>query len=51
MAKIQTIVRALIIHDDKVLLAHGKKYSHTYLPGGHFKLGECMEDTLKSEIH
>jgi 8-oxo-dGTP diphosphatase len=44
------LVRAIIVADGKVLLAHQKGAGNTYLPGGHVDLGERAESALVREI-
>ena len=45
-------VRAVIIHDDKLLIMHRNKFGHQYdtLPGGNIELGESPEGALQREI-
>ena len=43
-------VRAVIVRDNKVLLAHTKGAANTFLPGGHIELGEKAEEALAREI-
>ncbi len=44
------LVRGIIYKDGKVLLAHQKGASHTFLPGGHIGMGEPAEAALVREI-
>lgn len=43
-------VRAVMVKDHKVLLAHVKGAVNTFLPGGHIELGEKAEEALVREI-
>jgi 8-oxo-dGTP pyrophosphatase MutT (NUDIX family) len=48
--KFHLIARALILNNNKVLLAHCKGESNTFLPGGHVEIGEPIRNTLKREL-
>jgi 8-oxo-dGTP diphosphatase len=50
MPHIELIVRAVIRHGDKILLAHRKGEPNTFLPGGHMEPGEYAEDSLRREL-
>ena len=50
MTGIELLARAVIKHEDKILLAHRKGESNTFLPGGHIEAGEYAEDALKREL-
>lgn len=44
------LARGIFIKDKKVLLAHAKGYTNTFLPGGHIEFGESAKDALVREI-
>ena len=44
------LARAVIIKENKILLARALGKSHTFLPGGHIEMGEAAEDALRREI-
>lgn len=50
MPPIELIARAVIIKDEKILLAKRKGESNTFLPGGHIEQGEYAEEALRREI-
>lgn len=50
MSLIEIIARALIIQDGKVLLAHKKGETNTFLPGGHVEYGEYSDQALQREL-
>jgi 8-oxo-dGTP pyrophosphatase MutT (NUDIX family) len=50
MQDIEVLVRALILGDDHVLLAHRIGAGNTFLPGGHVEVGETLEDALVREL-
>ena len=50
MTCIDLIARALIIKDNKILLAHKISEINTFLPGGHIELGEYAAEALRREI-
>lgn len=47
---IEIIVRAVILHRNKILLCKEKKGSHYFLPGGHIEFGEPLKKALLREI-
>lgn len=48
---IEIILRAIIVDDDKILVCKSNDNPPIYyLPGGHLKMGEEMEQGLKREI-
>jgi 8-oxo-dGTP pyrophosphatase MutT (NUDIX family) len=47
---IELIVRALIVRRSRVLLAHRRGASNTYLPGGHIEWGESAREALLREL-
>lgn len=48
---IEIILRAVIVHDDKILVCKSNDQPPIYyLPGGHLKMGEEMAQGLKREI-
>jgi 8-oxo-dGTP diphosphatase len=44
------LTRALVLHDNHVLVVHTKGEHHTFLPGGHIEFGESASTALKREI-
>lgn len=50
MPQIELIARAVIIRDDRILLAKQKTESNTFLPGGHIEAGEYAEEALRREL-
>ncbi len=44
------LVRAIVLVEGKVLLAHQTGAENTFLPGGHAEEGESAEETLVREI-
>lgn len=46
----EIIARALIIHDNKILLCKRKNRDYYFLPGGHIEFGEQAEVALEREI-
>jgi 8-oxo-dGTP pyrophosphatase MutT (NUDIX family) len=50
MKGIEVIVRALILRDSHVLLAHKIGADNTFLPGGHVELGETLREALLREL-
>ncbi|MHB1395098.1 MAG: NUDIX domain-containing protein [Clostridia bacterium] len=50
MKKFHMIVRAVIISDYHILLAHQKGADNTFLPGGHIEIGESAVAALKREV-
>lgn len=47
---IEVIARAVILHEDKLLLAHSRGARNTYLPGGHVEFGEGARAALAREL-
>jgi len=47
---IESIVRALIIKEGKILLCENKSSGHFFLPGGHVEFGESFKKALAREI-
>lgn len=45
------LARAVIIEDGQILLAHAKKSTNTFLPGGHVEPGESVITTIERELH
>ncbi len=45
-----TIVRAVIIKDDHLLVCIGKNKKYVFLPGGHLEPGESLEYALEREL-
>ena len=45
-------VRAIVIHDDQILVMHRNKFGEEYdtLPGGNIELGETAEQALYREV-
>lgn len=48
--KFHPLVRGILIQDGKVLIAHCKGSSNTFLPGGHISPGESTHEALKREL-
>ncbi|MBU3896985.1 MAG: NUDIX hydrolase [Nanoarchaeota archaeon] len=48
--RIDLVVAAYIVHDNKVLLIHHKKFDKWIPPGGHIDENEIPDDALKREI-
>jgi len=48
--EIETIARGIIIKHGRLLLAHTKGASNTYLPGGHIEWGESAREALRREL-
>ena len=42
--------RAVVIHGDKVLVVHSKKYNYYKFPGGGIRAGETHEETVIREV-
>jgi 8-oxo-dGTP pyrophosphatase MutT (NUDIX family) len=51
LENIELIARAVIIKNDKLLLAHKIGESNTFLPGGHVEAGEFVIDALQRELY
>ncbi|MDQ7858078.1 MAG: NUDIX domain-containing protein [Armatimonadota bacterium] len=47
---VEVIVRAVILSDGRVLLAHKPGAAHTFLPGGHIEPGESAAAALRREL-
>jgi 8-oxo-dGTP diphosphatase len=47
---IELISRAFILRGGKVLVAHKKGASNTFLPGGHVEFGEPSDFALRREL-
>lgn len=47
----ELIVRALIIHDKKILVCQTTGRNYFFLPGGHIEFSENMKDALSREIY
>lgn len=45
------LARAVIIENGQILLAHAKKSTNTFLPGGHVESGESVITTIERELH
>ncbi len=50
MNKIETIVRAVLTHNQKILLVKKKTKTFYFLPGGHIKFGESAKRALRREL-
>ena len=48
--KIELLARAVIVKNDRVLIAHSIGASNTFLPGGHVQRGESMKIALVREL-
>lgn len=48
--EIEVIVRAIIVHDKKILLARPRGEDYYFLPGGHVEFGESLGKTLGREL-
>jgi len=46
---IEVIARAIIVHQNKILLCQVRGESYFFLPGGHVEFGESGEETLRRE--
>ena len=46
---IESIVRAIVVKNDKILLCNNLKHNFYFLPGGHIEEGEPPEGALKRE--
>lgn len=47
---VEVIVRAVLVADGRVLLAHKPGAAHTFLPGGHIEPGESAAAALRREL-
>lgn len=47
---IRTVVRAVILVDGYVLVAHCKGATNTFLPGGHVEFGESLPTAIAREL-
>lgn len=50
MIRLSVIARAIIVADDKVLLAKHRDHHNTFSPGGHVEPGESCVTTLQREL-
>lgn len=48
---VEVIVRAVIGHNQNLLLVRQRGATHWFLPGGHVEPGEPAESALRREIH
>lgn len=48
--KFELIVRALIVHDKKILVCQTNDRNYYFLPGGHVEFGENLRTALKREL-
>jgi len=48
---IENISRAIIIKEDRILLARQIGSDYTFLPGGHIEFGETAEEALHREMY
>lgn len=49
-SNIEIIARALVVHNQSILLCKGVNASWWYLPGGHVEFGEVAVDALQREM-
>jgi len=50
--KFEIIVRAIILHEGKILLAQQKEENHYhFFPGGRVEMGEAIRDALGRELY
>jgi 8-oxo-dGTP diphosphatase len=48
--RVEVIVRAVIVSEGRLLLAHKPGAAHTFLPGGHIEPGEAATAALRREL-
>lgn len=48
--QIEIIARAIIVHQNQILLCKGKNSQFYFLPGGHVEFGETIEKALRREL-
>ncbi len=48
--QIELLARAVIVKNDRILIAHSIGASNTFLPGGHVRCGESMKFALVREL-
>lgn len=48
--QIELLARAVIVKNDRILIAHSIGASNTFLPGGHVQHGESMKIALVREL-
>ncbi len=47
---IELVARAVIVHDDRILLCRAQGKGHYFFPGGHIEFGETAEACLVREL-
>lgn len=49
-SNIEIIARAIIVHDEKILLCKAKAKDNWFFPGGHVESGETVQEALGREL-
>ncbi|NIP40573.1 MAG: NUDIX domain-containing protein, partial [Candidatus Aenigmarchaeota archaeon] len=48
--KVEIVINAHVIHDNRILLTHHKKFDKWVAPGGHIERGEIPDDAVVREV-